>query len=127
MTSFLPKGFRVSGAYCGIKSDPKGYDVTLVAADRACAAAGVYTQNKVFAAPVAWDRSHTPSDDIRVVVANSGNANACTGRQGSLDAQRMAQLAADACGVKSDQVLVSFYRRDRRTTSDGQDLDRDPR
>ena len=45
-------------------------------------AAGVYTQNLVFAAPVALDRQRTPSSDIRVVVINSGNANACTGERG---------------------------------------------
>jgi glutamate N-acetyltransferase/amino-acid N-acetyltransferase len=66
----------------------------------------VYTQNLVFAAPVAVDRERTPADDMRVVVVNSGNANACTGRRGLEDAREMARLAATACGVRAEQALV---------------------
>ena len=67
---------------------------------------GVYTQNLVFAAPVALDRSRTPSDRIRAVVICSGVANACTGERGLDDAREMARLAAAACGAAEDQVLV---------------------
>jgi len=66
----------------------------------------VYTQNLVYAAPVALDRQRTPSDRIRAVAINSGNANACTGERGLEDARRMARLAADACGAQEDQALV---------------------
>jgi glutamate N-acetyltransferase/amino-acid N-acetyltransferase len=74
--------------------------------DRPCAAAGVYTRNLVFAAPVALDSSRTPSDQIRVVAINSGNANACTGERGLQDAREMARLAAAACGAKAHEALV---------------------
>jgi glutamate N-acetyltransferase/amino-acid N-acetyltransferase len=60
----------------------------------------------VFAAPVALDRQRTPSDSIRAILANSGNANACTGQRGLDDARRMTELAAQACGIKPEQVLV---------------------
>lgn len=69
-------------------------------------AAGVYTKNLVYAAPVAVDRSRTPSDHMRAVVICSGVANACTGERGLRDAERMAALAAAACGAKNDEALV---------------------
>ena len=102
----VPKGFRLAGVHCGIKSDPRKPDLTLVVSETPAVAAGVYTQNLVYAAPVALDRERTPSDRIRTVVVNSGNANACTGDRGLQDARRMAGLAADACGAEEDQALV---------------------
>jgi glutamate N-acetyltransferase/amino-acid N-acetyltransferase len=89
-----------------VKRDPRKQDLTLVVSDRPAAAAGVYTQNLVFAAPVALDRARTPSDRIRVVVINSGNANACTGERGLQDAHTMARLAAESVGAEEDQALV---------------------
>lgn len=102
----VPKGYRVAGVYSGVKRDPQKPDLSLVVSDRPCAAAGVYTQNLVFAAPVALDRERTPSDRIRAVVINSGNANACTGPRGLDDARTMARLAAEAVGAEADQALV---------------------
>jgi len=102
----VPKGFRLAGVHCGIKSHPARRDLTLVVSDTPAVAAGVYTQNLVYAAPVALDRQRTPSDRIRAVVINSGNANACTGERGLQDARRMAELAAGACGAEEDQALV---------------------
>ena len=106
MSIRVPKGFRLAGVHCGIKRDPGKPDLTLVVSDTPAAAAGVYTQNLVHAAPVALDRERTPSDRIRTVVVNSGNANACTGRRGLDDARQMARLAAAACGAEEDQALV---------------------
>lgn len=102
----VPKGFRLAGVHCGLKRDPKKQDLALVVSDRPSAAAGVYTQNLVFAAPVALDRQRTPSDRIRAVVIDSGNANACTGDRGLEDARQMARLAAQACGADEEQALV---------------------
>ena len=106
MTIRVPKGFRLAGVHCGLKRDPRKQDLTLVVSDVPAAAAGVYTKNLVYAAPVALDRSRTPSDRIRAVVVNSGNANACTGLRGLRDAQEMARLAAAACQAAEDQALV---------------------
>src|SRR5580692_10254843 len=90
----VPQGYRLGSAYCGIKRNKSRPDLVLVVSDRPTVAAGVYTQNLVHAAPVALDRSRTPGDQFRVVVINSGNANACTGERGLADAKEMARLAA---------------------------------
>src|SRR4029078_9481689 len=102
----LPLGFRFAGLHAGIKKNPQKEDLTLVHCPGGAVAAGVYTTNLVFAAPVALDRERTPSSDIRVVIVNSGNANACTGERGLSDAREMARLAADAVGNKEHQALV---------------------
>lgn len=106
MSDEVPVGFSLAGVACGIKHDKSKRDLTLIAADRACAAAGVYTQNQVVAAPVILNRQRTPSQSIRGIVTNSGNANACTGDQGLRDAERMAALAAEQIGCQPSEVLV---------------------
>jgi len=102
----LPQGYRAAGVYSGVKSNPAALDLTLVVSDRPATAAGVYTKNLVCAAPVKLDRERTPSRSIRVVVVNSGNANACTGAQGDRDARQMAEWAAEAVGAQPEQALV---------------------
>ncbi len=104
--SALPQGFRFAGLYSGVKRDKSKLDLSLVVSDRDAVAAGVYTQNRVFAAPVELDRSRTPSSAMRLVVINSGCANACTGPRGLSDAEQMAELAAAACGARGAQALV---------------------
>ncbi len=106
MSLSVPRGFRAAGVHCGIKSDPQKCDVSLIVGDEPLVAAGVYTQNRIFAAPVAVDRARTPSHNIRVLVANSGNANACTGQRGMQDALAMAAVAADTCQATAQQALV---------------------
>ena len=106
MSIGVPKGYRLAGVSAGIKRSAEKLDLSLVVSDRPATAAGVYTQNLVFAAPVKLNRSRTPSTRIRAVVINSGNANACTGERGDRDAQHMAQLAAAACGALAEQALV---------------------
>lgn len=102
----LPKGFRFAGVSCGIKAKADRKDLTLVVGDRDLVAAGVYTQNKIVAAPVVLSRSRTPSASVRAVVINSGNANACTGQQGDRDALAMTDLVAESCDVDPQSVLV---------------------
>ena len=101
-----PLGFRFAGVHTSVKRNPDKQDLSLIVADGPCVAAGVYTQNLVFAAPVALCRERTPCDDIRAVVINSGNANACTGDRGLADAHTMARVTAEACGIAPEQVLV---------------------
>lgn len=103
---FIPQGFRFAGVHCGVKRNPNKQDLSLIVADRPSVAAGVYTANLFSAAPVQLDRERTPSRDIRVVVANSGNANACTGDRGLDDARQMAAWAAKACNARDAQALV---------------------
>jgi glutamate N-acetyltransferase / amino-acid N-acetyltransferase len=106
MSVSLPQGFRVGGVTCGVKIVADTLDLSLVVSDRPATAAGTYTTNLVFAAPVKWDRGLTPGDRFRGVVVNSGNANACTGERGDADCRRMAELAAAACGAEAEQFLV---------------------
>jgi glutamate N-acetyltransferase/amino-acid N-acetyltransferase len=106
MSTRIPLGFQLSGVHSGVKQDTDMEDLVLVVCRDGAVAAGVYTTNLICAAPVELDRQRTPSADTRVVVINSGNANACTGEQGEADARRMAQLAAAACGGEEHQALV---------------------
>src|SRR5437879_103209 len=106
MAVSIPLGFRFAGVHAGIKRSAEKEDLTLVHCPGGAVAAGVYTTNLVHAAPVVVDRGRTPSSDVRVVIVNSGNANACTGERGLADARKMTQLAAEAVGVKENQALV---------------------
>lgn len=94
----LPNGFRFAGVSAGIKTRANTKDITLIVSDEPCVAAGVYTTNQIVAAPVVVSRQRTPSDQIRGIVVNSGNANACTGTRGHSDAIEMTRLAAQAIG-----------------------------
>ncbi len=102
----LPSGFRFASAACGIKKNAAKEDIALIACDQPATAAGVYTTNIVYAAPVQWDRDRTPMADCRGVLINSGNANACTGQRGWEDAAEMARLAAEQLGCRPQQILV---------------------
>jgi len=102
----VPQGFRLAGAFCGIKSTPDREDVTLIVCDDDVVAAGVYTTNLVHASSVAVNRQKTPFDRCRVVVVNSGNANTCTGKRGEQDSLEMLTLAAESCGAAPNQALV---------------------
>jgi len=106
MTPQTPKGFRLNGVHGGIKQHSQQEDVTLIVSDVAATAAGVYTENVIRAAPVELDMQRTPSAKIRAVVANSGNANACTGAQGRRDAIRTTELVAEECALDGEDVLV---------------------
>src|SRR5688572_24491660 len=106
MTISVPEGFQLAGVHCGIKRNPNKHDLALVVSRSPAVAAGVYTTNLVFAAPVGWNRGKTPAANIRSIVINSGNANACTGPRGDEDCANMAALAASACGGQADETLV---------------------
>lgn len=106
MTIGLPQGFRVAGVHCGIKRNPNKPDFSLIVSDLPATAAGVYTRNLVFGAPVGFNRPRTPGTGFRVLSINSGNSNACTGKRGDADAAEMARLAAEAIGAKQEQALV---------------------
>jgi glutamate N-acetyltransferase/amino-acid N-acetyltransferase len=102
----MPRSYRYAAVRAGIKASATKDDLALIVSDVPAVAAGVYTQNKVFAAPVALDRARTPCTGIRAVVINSGNANACTGERGLADANEMARLAAAACGASAEAAHV---------------------
>ena len=101
-----PKGFRVGAAACGLKSTGAP-DVVLVVSDLLAAWAGVFTRNRVISAPALLSKKRLARKSIRAIIANSGNANACTGRRGELDAAEMTRLAAGAVGLRPNEVIVA--------------------
>jgi glutamate N-acetyltransferase/amino-acid N-acetyltransferase len=101
----LPRGFQFSGYACGIKKSGR-LDLAIISTHRPAVVAGVYTQNVVRAASIDWNRGITPSEQFRAVVINSGNANACTGKQGVVDNQAIAGLVAGQLEAQPDQILV---------------------
>ena len=102
----LAHGYRYAGVHCGIRPDPDRLDLALVVSDEAAAAAGVFTQNRVCAAPVRVSQERLPSAAARGIVICSGNANACTGEQGMRDARRMTERAARTLECRAEQMLV---------------------
>jgi glutamate N-acetyltransferase/amino-acid N-acetyltransferase len=102
----LARGFRFAGLHCGLRPDPNRRDLALAVSDGPAAAAGVFTQNRVRAAPVRVCQERLPSAAARAVVVCSGNANACTGPRGLADARRMTALAAEGIGCSDTNVLV---------------------
>ncbi len=102
-----PDGFVAGAAASGIKNENE-LDVALLYSEKACHAAALFTRNQVVAAPVILDRRTLQDNDsqLHAVVANSGNANACTGAQGLNNAEQMQRIVAEAIGCRPDQVLV---------------------
>jgi glutamate N-acetyltransferase / amino-acid N-acetyltransferase len=105
-TLAIPRHFRAAAVKAGIK-ESGNLDLSVLAADRICAAAGTFTTNRICAAPVKWCRERLPGEDIRAVVINSGNANAATGAQGLANAHRTADHAASLLGCGPEQILVA--------------------
>lgn len=103
-------GFRTAGVEAGIKNG--GPDLFLLASDRGpVPAAGLFTSNRVEAAPVQVSKSHLDDKELGAVVANSGCANAFTGREGVRKARRMAEAAAEALNLRTDEVGVASTGR----------------
>lgn len=101
----LPKGFQLAVAAAGIKK-PGRNDMAVVYSKEPCATAGVFTANLVKAAPVMLDMVRARYGRGQIIIVNSGNANACTGAQGMLDAREMAQGIADELNVREQNVYV---------------------
>ena len=101
-------GFRAAGGTCGIKPSGKP-DLMLIVADVPCAAAAVFTTNRVVGAPVTVNQRHlrTTAGRARAIVCNSGVSNSATGAQGVRDADAMCRAVAGAIGCARDEVLVS--------------------
>jgi len=103
----LAAGFHTAATACGLK--PSGnLDLGLVWSEGPCSAAGLFTTNRVQAAPVHVCRETlaAAADRVRGVLYNSGCANAVTGERGLTDARRMRELAAAAIDAKPDELLV---------------------
>ena len=102
-------GFEATGVAIGIKSNGELDMALVVTADRKpVTAAGVFTSNKMTAAPVLVSRKHLESTGglASAVIINSGNANAATGKKGVIDAEKMCDLTAEGLGCASEEILV---------------------
>ncbi|MGA6992961.1 MAG: bifunctional ornithine acetyltransferase/N-acetylglutamate synthase, partial [Candidatus Deferrimicrobiaceae bacterium] len=99
-------GFRGGGLWCGIRKGGKP-DLAIVVSDRPCTSAVLFTRNKVAAAPVVWARGLASRSALRGVVANSGNANACTGKEGLSAVRRISAKACRTLGLPDGSLLVS--------------------
>jgi len=102
-----PVGFLAGSIYCGVKEgNATKEDVALIFSEGPAVAAGTFTTNKVKAAPVLISAAHLRAAGARAIIANSGNANACTGPRGLESARRMCRAAAKALALNEPEVLV---------------------
>lgn len=100
------KGYLATGGHCGAKR--KNKDLALLQSIKPAHMAAVFTTNQVKAAPVLWNKAvYDMEKDIKAIVVNSGNANACTGEQGMMDAKKMAVTTADVLNIQEEEVLVA--------------------
>ncbi len=102
----LPKGFKAAGFACGIKKSGKK-DLALIFSQVPALSFGLFTKNKVKAAPLIITARHLANNRAQAIVANSGNANCYTGKTGISDAEKMAYLTAKAMGIKPSDCLVA--------------------
>jgi glutamate N-acetyltransferase / amino-acid N-acetyltransferase len=106
VTVTAPLGFRAAGVAAGIKASGDN-DVAVVVNDGpSAAAAGVFTANRVKAAPVLWSQQVLSGGQVRAVVLNSGGANACTGPAGFQDTHKTAEHVAGALEISASEVAV---------------------
>lgn len=99
----LPKGFLASGLNSGVRKYRP--DLGVLLSDRDCAAAGVFTLSQCKAAPILYCQDLLPSNRIRAIITNSGQANAATGKEGLSRNLKMVERLSDLAGCKADQVL----------------------
>lgn len=99
-------GFKAAGIAAGIKKNGE-MDLGLIYSEVPATVAGVFTRNRVQAAPVVLDRESIRSGHSQAIIVNSGNANCCMGERGLTDAKAMAKHAAEALGISEGLVLVS--------------------
>lgn len=103
-----PKGFLTSAVSCGIKNPAVDrLDLALIYSEKPCSSAGTFTTNRVKAAPVRVSQAHLRKGELRAIIANSGNANACTGVQGIRDANAMCDAVAKPLQLKRSEIGVA--------------------
>jgi len=102
-----PVGFTASGVCAGIKKGRTKPDLALIESEVPCAASAVFTKNLVKAEPIKLSKNHLKGGRAQAIVANAGNANACTGEQGYENALRTAKAVAAELGLRETDVLVA--------------------
>ncbi len=101
-----PKGFIASGIHCGIRKNQTKKDLAMIKSEVKCTAAAVYTQNKVYGAPITVTRDNISDGYAQAVIVNSGNANTCNS-DGVEKAKMMCDIASEVLGVDSSNVIVA--------------------
>ncbi len=101
-----PLGFKASGITCGLKKS-KRKDLALIASEKVCDAAGMFTSNKVQASCVVFNKERLRDHKAQAIIVNSGNANCMTGKGGFVNTRKMAQAVAQALKLKENDVLVA--------------------
>ncbi|UCC60169.1 MAG: bifunctional ornithine acetyltransferase/N-acetylglutamate synthase, partial [Dehalococcoidia bacterium] len=103
-----PRGFLAGATYAGIKRpDRDALDLGILYSEALCVASGVFTTNRIKAAPVILSHRRLGNSRAQAIVINSGCANACTSEQGLIDAEGMADMTANMLGLSSELVLVA--------------------
>ncbi len=100
------KGFIASGIHCGIRKNQTKKDLAMIKSEIRCSAAAVYTQNKVYGAPITVTRENLKDGMSQAVIVNSGNANTCN-HDGVEKAQLMCGIASKALGVDEKDIIVA--------------------
>ncbi len=101
------KGFLASGIHVGIRKNREKKDLALIWSEAPCAAAAVYTTNRVKGQPLIVTQEHLADGRAQAIIVNSGNANTCTGEEGMKAARRMTELVAQNMPVKAEDVIVA--------------------
>jgi len=101
-----PKGFVAGGIHCGIRKNHTKKDLAIIFSEKECTAAAVYTQNKVFGAPITVTRRNIKGGKARAVICNSGNANTCNA-DGVEKAELMCKLTAKALGIEPTDIIIA--------------------
>lgn len=101
-----PQGFVAGGVHCGIRRNHAKKDLAIVLSQASCAAAAVYTRNKVYGAPITVTRNHIAGGQARAVICNSGNANTCN-HDGVEKAVRTCQMVGEALGIDPRDVIIA--------------------
>ncbi|MGQ3683486.1 MAG: bifunctional glutamate N-acetyltransferase/amino-acid acetyltransferase ArgJ [Candidatus Loosdrechtia sp.] len=102
-----PKGFLSGTTYCGIKTIKDSPDLGIIFSEYPSTGTALFTINQICAAPVKLSRKIIQKGQVRSIVVNSGNANACTGDKGYRDAREMVRLTAECLKISEDEVLVA--------------------
>lgn len=101
------KGFKASGIHVGLRRNVEKKDLALVYSDVVCNAAAVYTQNKIKGNPIYVTQDHIRNGKAQAIIINSANANTFNGKDGLINAYKMAEFTSEKLNIKKEDVLVA--------------------
>lgn len=101
-----PKGFLAGGLHCGVRASQMKKDLAMIYSQTPCTAAAVYTQNKVYGAPITVTKNNIANGMAQAMICNSGNANTCNA-DGVEKAEAMCQMTAEALGLSPEDIIIA--------------------